>query len=167
MRIDAAGNELRQVSVWLPVPLIELMRADGLNVSKFIRDQIDILYGDPDVPRNDRARLAIAARESIARQRAAEADREADRERARAAIRAMRADRDAAQVRQEEIAAALAAIVGKRAGQYRRVLPENDPYGDNINEWDALVAGVSRRCGAAVDPAEVAAALRGLGAAKA
>ena len=159
---------MRQVTVWLPGPLIRLMRADGINVSRFIRDQIESLYGDPTAgPQNDRNQLAQDARDCITRHQAAEAGREADRERARAAIRVMRADREAAQVRQTEIADALQTIVGKKAGQYRRVLPENDPYGDHINEWDALVAGVSRRCGAAVDPAEVAGALRALVAASA
>ena|GEM_PF-491368 len=169
MRIDAHGNELRQRTVWLPVAILDLVEADGLKLSPFFRHQLELYYGleSKNGSREHRDRLLIAARAAFEKQREAEAETEAARERARDAVRAMRADREAAQVRQTEIADALQTIVGKKAGQYRRVLPENDPYGDHINEWDALVAGVSRRCGTAVDPAEVAGALRALVAASA
>ena len=164
MRIDRDGNELRQVSVWVPIAQIELMHADGFNVSRFIRDMIGILYNDPSGhPQNDRDRLVAAARESRARQLAAEAEHEADRERARAAVRQMRADRDVAQARQDGIADALLQIIGDDpTGRYLRTLPENDPNGDRLDDWDALVRRVSRLCGAEIDSAEVASGLRAL-----
>ncbi len=56
---------------------------------------------------------------------------------------------------------ALDAIVGgDPTGRYRRTLPENDGNGDRVDDWEALVAQVSRRCGAAIDSAEIAAELR-------
>jgi len=167
VRIDASGNELRQMSIWLPVDVIRLIKADGLNMTRLNLEILEIIYGGEPGEKVDRNRLVEAAHAAFGRQSQVDAEREADRERARDAVRAMRADREAAQVRQAGIADALQTIVGKKAGQYRRVLPENDPYGDHINEWDALVAGVSRRCGAAVDSAEVAGALRALVAASA
>ena len=42
------------------------------------------------------------------------------------------------------------------------MLPENDPHGDRVDDWDALVRRVSRLCGAEIDSAEVAAVLRAL-----
>lgn len=169
VRIDANGRETHQVSVWLPVDVIRLIRADRLNLTRFILEQLELFYGldAGSGDREHRDRLATAARTAFEQQRKIDAEREAELDRVRAVARRMRADREATAARQAEITAALAAIVGKRAGQYRRVLPENDPYGDHINEWDALVAGVSRRCGTAVDPAEVAGALRALVAASA
>lgn len=166
MRIDRDGNELRQVSVWLPITMIELMHADGFNVSRFIRDQIAILYRDPSgQPLNDREQLVAAARESIARQLAAEAEREADRERARVAVRTMRAERDAMKARQDGITEALTQLIGDGSpGTVTRLLPENDPYGDRIVDWENLVRRVSRLCGAEVDSAEVADGLRALAA---
>ena len=164
VRIDANGRETHQVSVWLPVDVIRLIRADRLNLTRFILEQLELFYGldAGSGDREHRDRLATAARTAFEQQRKIDAEREAELDRVRAVARRMRADREATAARQAEITAALAAIVGKRAGQYRRVLPENDPYGDHINEWDALVAGVSRRCGTAVDPSEVAGALRAL-----
>ena len=169
MRIDRDGNELVQVTVWITAATYRLMRADGLNVSKFIRDQIKILYGDDaTAPNLDRDRLARAALESLARQQAAEAAREVELERARAAVHVMRAERDAAQARQDEIADALQQIIGDDpTGRYLRTLPENDTNGDRLDDWEALVRRVSRLCGAEIDSAEVAAGLRELIAAKA
>ena len=47
------------------------------------------------------------------------------------------------------------------------MLPENDPNGDRVDDWEALVRRVSRLCGAEIDSAEVAAGLRALVAAEA
>ena len=78
----------------------------------------------------------------------------------------MRAEREAAQARQDGIADALLQIIGDEpTGRYRRMLPENDPEGDRVDDWDALVRRVSRLCGAEIDSAEVAAGLRALVAA--
>ena len=80
----------------------------------------------------------------------------------------MRAERDAAKVRQDGIADALLQIVGDGStDRYRRMLPENDPDGDRVDDWEALVRRISRLCGAEIDSAEVAAGLRALLAAEA
>ncbi|MEN6518629.1 MAG: hypothetical protein ABFC38_10610 [Methanospirillum sp.] len=164
MRIDRDGRLIQQVTVWLPVELVELLKADGLNISAFIREQIAHLYDDPGAnPMDGRDRLIAAARESLARQRQAEAAAEADRERAREAVRRMRAGRDAARERQEGIADALVQIIGDDTPRhYSRMLPENDLNGDRVDDWEALVRRVSRLCGAEIDSAEVAAGVRAL-----
>ncbi len=144
-----------------------MIAADQLNLSGFLRQQLEILYGSEPLTEDRRAQLVQAARESLARRREEDAAAEEDRDRARGVVRQMRTDRDAAQVRQDGIAGALAAIVGNDAtGRYCRMLPENDPAGDWIGDWEALVSGISRRCGAPVDSAEVASGLRALVATK-
>jgi len=164
VRLDRNGQTLHQATVWLPVEVLQLIRADRFNLSAFVRQQIELVYGDvsPAELQVQRAQLIEEARESIARQRAADLEREADMERARAAVRVMRAEREAAKGRQDRIAGALAGIVGKNAGTYRRLLPENDPHGDRVDDWEALVRRVSHLCGAGVDSGEVAAGLRAL-----
>lgn len=82
-------------------------------------------------------------------------------ERARVVVRGMRAEREAARSRQDGITEALLQIVGDGSiDRYRRMLPENDPEGDRVDDWEALVRRVSRLCGAEVDSAEVTAELR-------
>jgi hypothetical protein len=129
-----------------------------------VREQLEFLYGAPSGrPVSDRERLVEAAQESIARHRAAEAEYEADRERARGVVRQMRAERDAAKARQDRILDALLQVVGDGpVDRYRRMLPENDPNGDRVDDWDALVRRVSRLCGAEIDSAEVATGVRAL-----
>ena len=84
-------------------------------------------------------------------------------DRARAAVRAMRVEREAAKSRQEGIADALLQVIGDgRVERYRRMLPENDPHGDRVDDWEALVRRVSHLCGAEVDSGEVATRLRAL-----
>ena len=77
-------------------------------------------------------------------------------------MRELRARRQVALNRQDRIAEALAGIVGKNVDTYRRLLPENDPHGDRVDDWEALVRRVSHLCGAGVDSGEVAAGLRAL-----
>lgn len=56
---------------------------------------------------------------------------------------------------------ALDAIIGDGPlDRYGRMLPENDTRGDRIDLWEGLVADVSHRCGAVVDPSGVAAEVR-------
>ena len=170
MRFDASGVERRQVSLWLPVDVIRLIKADRLNLTRFVLDQLEVVYGgdlaEPDA--GHRTRLVEAAREAFAKQRAASVIDEEDRERARETVRAMRADRDAASTRHGSILEALCQIIGDDpTGRYLRTLPENDLNGDRMDDWEALVRRVSRLCGAEIDSAEVAAGLRELIAAKA
>ncbi len=167
-RIDRDGNELQQITIWVPVALVRLLKADGINVSQFIREQIVHLYEDPTASRQEtRARLERAAKEAVIHHRAAEAEKEAERERARAVIQAMRDRQNAASARQEGVTEALLQIVGDGpTGRLSRMLPENDANGDRMDEWDALVRRVSRLCGAEIDSAEVATGVRELVAVK-
>lgn len=97
MRVDREGRLLQQLTIWLPAEMVDLLKADGLNISRFIRDQIAFLYSEPAASQNNyRDRLVQSAQESLARHRAAQTERDADVERARAAVRLMRADREAA-----------------------------------------------------------------------
>ncbi len=164
MRIDRHGRLMKQITVWIEVDQYDLLKMDGINVSEFIRDQIAGLFEDTTVSRHEaRQRLEQSAREIAARARSAAAEREAARERARDNIRHLRADRDAASARHGSILEALYQIVGDDStGRYLRTVPENDPHGDRMDDWDALVRRVSRLCGAEIDSAEVAAGLRAL-----
>ena len=165
MRIDRDGQPLHQATVWLPAEVMDLIRADRFNLSAFVRQQIALVYGDgsPAEAMNQRLQLIEAAKESIARQRQIDATRDADIERARDAARKIRAEREAASARHESILEALVQIVGDDpTGRLSRMLPENDPEGNRIDDWEALVRRVSRLCGAAIDSAEVAAGVRAL-----
>ncbi len=163
MRIDRDGRVLLQATVWLPVEVVQLIRADRFNLSAFVRQQIDLVYGDGSATDtlNQRLQLIEAAKESITHQRQIDAARDADIKHARAVARQLRAERESARVRQDEVAAALGQIIGDgRTDRYRRMLPENDRDGNLVDDWEALVRRVSRLCGAEIDSAEVAAGLR-------
>ena len=164
MRIDRQGRLLKQITIWIEAEQYELLKLDGLNVSEFVRDQIASLYEDPAEKRQEtRDKLAQAARETAVRARAAAADREAARDRARDNVRRLRAERQAALSRQDAIAAALLQIIGDDPpARLARLLPENDPNGDRVDDWEALVRRVSRLCGAEIDSAEVAVGVRAL-----
>ena len=164
MRVDREGRLLQQLTIFLPAEMVQLLKADGLNVSQFIREQVALLYDIQNTsPNNNRDKLILAAQASLARHREAAAEREAEVERARTVVRQMRAERETAKARQEGITDALLQIVGDGpADRYRRMLPENDLDGDRVDDWDALVRRVSRLCGAEIDSAEVAAGLRRL-----
>lgn len=167
MRIDANGMEVKQVSIWLPVQAVTLIRADGLNLSAFVREQLEVLYGDESATAtlNTKCRLIEAARDSFDHQRTVAAETATNRERLRDVVRQMRDDRIATATTEAAEASgirdALEGIVGEDlTGRYRRMLPENDPYGDRIDAWDDLVRQVSRACGREAEPAAVAAELR-------
>ncbi|MEN6516981.1 MAG: hypothetical protein ABFC38_02175 [Methanospirillum sp.] len=174
MYVDSNGVEIRQVKVWLPAAVHALVRADRLNLSQFIRDQLDVLYGEESAVEtvDKNLRLIQAARDGLARQKAVDDESLEARERLRAVARQLRKERkaereqrqtakDEAATREAGIRDALDAIVGEGSlARYRRALPENDPSGDRIDDLDDLVARVSRRAGIAVEPAEVAAEVR-------
>ena len=165
MRIDREGRVLQQVTVWLPAEVLQLIRMDRFNLSAFVRQQIELVYGDGSAADilNQRLGLIEAAKESIAQQRQIDAARDTDIEQARTVARAMRAEREAAKIRQDGIADALLQVIGDSpSDRYRRMLPENDREGDLVDDWDALVRRISRLCGAEIDSAEVAAGLRHL-----
>ncbi|MEN6516962.1 MAG: hypothetical protein ABFC38_02070 [Methanospirillum sp.] len=163
MRIDREGRMLQQVTVWLPAEVLQLIRMDRFNLSAFVRQQIELVYGDGSAADilNQRLQLIEAAKESIAQQRQIDAARDTDIEHARTVARAMRAEREASKIRQDGIADALLQVIGDNpSDRYRRMLPENDREGDLVDDWEALVRRISRLCGAEIDSAEVAARLR-------
>ena len=164
MRVDRDGRLLQQLTIWLPVEQVQLLKANGVIVNRFFRELVAVLLDDPDAgPDNRRETLVQAALESIARYRQAEIEREAGLERTRAAVRVMRAERDAAKARQDAIAAALLQVAGDDPpARLARLLPEHDPNGDRMDDWDALVRRVSRLCGAEIDSAEVVAGVRAM-----
>lgn len=165
MRIDRNGQILHQATVWIPADLLALIRADRFNLSGFLRQQLELVYSDepPAEVLNRRLELIEAAKESIAQAHAADVEREAGVERARSVVRVMRAEREAAKIRQDGIADALLQVIGDSpSDRYRRMLPENDREGDLVDDWEALVRRISRLCGAEIDSAEVAAELRAL-----
>ncbi len=62
--------------------------------------------------------------------------------------RAMRAERDAVRARQDGILDALLQIADDdHLPGSARLLLENDPHGNRVDDWDALVCCVSRLCG--------------------
>ncbi|MEN6343038.1 MAG: hypothetical protein ABFC89_10840 [Methanospirillum sp.] len=174
MYIDRNGEVIKSVHIWLPAATHELVKEANLNLSQFVRDQLEILYGEQSTIEslNQRVRLVTNARDSLVRQRQIADEAEENRERLRDVVRQMRrerlVERDQRQTEEDAIAArtagirnAIGAIVaGGSLARYARALPENDAFGDRIDDWDALVAGVSHRCGTRIDGAEVAAELR-------
>jgi len=78
------------------------------------------------------------------------------------ALRDERAEKEVlAASRARGIREAMDAIIGDDPpAWYTRMLPENDTDGTWIDDWDALIARVSRRCGAEVTSDEVIAVLR-------
>ncbi|HIH04480.1 MAG TPA: hypothetical protein HA263_11770, partial [Methanoregulaceae archaeon] len=148
-----------------PAEVLQLIRMDRFNLSAFVRQQIELVYGDGSAADilNQRLQLIEAAKDSIAQQRQIDAARDTDIEHARTVARAMRAEREAAKIRQDGIADALLQVIGDSpSDRYRRMLPENDREGDLVDDWEALVRRISRLCGAEIDSAEVVAGLRSL-----
>lgn len=173
MYVDRNGEVIKSVHIWLPAATHQLVKEDNLNLSRFVRDQLEVLYGEQSTVEslNRRVRLIDTARDSLARQREIDGEAKANRERLREVVRQMReerlVEREWRRAEKDEIAArtagirdAIEAVAGTSLDRYWRALPENDTFGDRIDDWDALVAGVSRRCGTRIDGSEVAAELR-------
>lgn len=169
MYVDRNGQKIKSVHIWLPIEVHALVKEDGLNLSQFVREQLEELYGEQSMIEslNRKVRLVETARGSLSRQREIAEEEAEKRERLKASVRQLRADRrtgeEAIAARTAGIQDAIRAIVGRRSlDRYEHALPENDREGDRIDIWDDLVAGVSRRCGSPIDDAEVAAELRRL-----
>jgi len=163
VRIDRRGRLLAQTTFWAPVELLDLVKLERLNITDFCVQALMEYFGLEPVADEHQDQIVDAAKVGVNRQRKVIQEREAGRERAQSAVRAMRAEHDAARARQDGIADALLQIIGDDpTGRYLRTLPENDPHGDRVDDWEALVRRVSRLCGAAIDSAEVAAGLRAM-----
>jgi hypothetical protein len=163
VRIDRHGRLLAQTTFWAPVELLDLVRLERLNLTDFCVQALMEYFGLGPVADERRDQILEAAQVGVVRQRKVIQEREAGLERARTAVRVMRDERDAAISRQDGITDALLQVVGDGSvDRYRRMLPENDPSGDRVDDWDALVRRVSRLSGAEIDSAEVATGLRAL-----
>jgi CRISPR/Cas system-associated endonuclease Cas1 len=171
--IDRNGEVIKSVHIWLPAAMHELVRKEGLNLSQFVREQLEVFYGEQSTIEslNQRVRLITSARDSLARHRELADAAEMDRERLRGVVRQMREERvaeraqhrieaDASAARTAGIREAILAVTGESCDRYWRALPENDTFGNRIDDWDALVDGVSRWCGEEIEPADVAEELR-------
>ena len=163
MRIDRRGRLIAQTTIWAPVDLLDLVKLERLNLTDFCVQALMDYFGLEPVVDEHQDQIVDAAQVGATRQRKVIQEREAGRERARSAVRQMRADHDAIKARQDAVADALLQIIGDDpTGRYLRTLPENDLNGDRMDDWEALVRRVSRLCGAEIDSAEVAAGLRAL-----
>ncbi len=181
MYFDRRGVEMKQVAVWLPVELHQLAKADGLNMSAFIREQLEALYKDESTVEtlNEKFRLMSAAKESLQKQREV-AERAAEkRERLKDKVRTLRAERIIEKASQEDAAVAAEAhmanlgsawdvLVKKKkiipSGLLRR-LPENDYDMDHVEFWPALAREISSLAGETYSAQEVIAYARSVVAA--
>ena len=163
MRIDSRGQLLAQTTFWAPVELLDLVKLERLNLTDFCVKALMEYFGLEPVADEHKDQIVDAAKIGVTRQRKVIQEREAGRERACSAVRALRAEHDAARARQSAIADALLQIIGDDpTGRYLRTLPENDFNGDRLDDWEALVRRVSRLCGAEIDSAEVVAGVRAM-----
>lgn len=169
--LDKRGIEMKQVAVWLPAELHRLVKADGLNLSRFVTEQLEALYADETtVDRlNEKFRLMTAAKESHARQRQAAEKDAANRERLKDTVRAMRDERIAEKAREVDaavrkeahvanIGSAWDVLVKKKrilTGGLLRKLPENDVNMDFADYWTELARDISKVAGEPVTDMEV------------
>lgn len=167
---------MKQVAVWLPVELHRLAKADGLNMSAFIREQLEALYEDESTVEtlNEKFRLMSAAKESRRKQRDAVASAAENRERLKDNVRALRAKRIIEKAAKEDATVAAEAhaanlgsvwevLIKKKkiipSGLFRR-LPENDVNMDHTDFWPALAQEVSATAGEQYTEQEVIAYAR-------
>lgn len=110
MRIDRRGQLLAQTTFWAPLELLDLIKLDGLNITDFCVQALMEYFGLKPVADEHRDQIVAAAKVGVTRQCKVIQEREAGRERACSAVRAMRADRDAAAARRQGIADALVPV---------------------------------------------------------
>lgn len=174
--INRRGDEMKQIAVWVPAALHNLAKADGLNVSKFLTEQLEALYEDELTVEtlNEKFRLMAAAKESRQKQVAAAEKAAENRERLKDNVRAMRDERIAEKAREVDAAIRTEAhvanlgsawdiLVKKKkiipSGLFRR-LPENDLDMDHTDFWPALAQEVSTVAGEHYSEQEVIAYAR-------
>ena len=165
------GDEMKQITVWVPVALHALAKADGLNLSAFFREQLETLYEDESTvdTLNEKFRLMAAAKESRQKQVDAAVSASENRERLKDNVRAMRDERIAEKAREVDAAVRTEAHVAnlgsawdilvknKRilTGGLLRKLPENDVNMDFTDYWTELARDISKVAGEPVTDAEV------------
>jgi hypothetical protein len=100
MRITRSGEEMQQVTLWIPVAVYRLVKADHLNLSQFVREQLEELYGEQSMIEslNRKVRLVETARGSYSRQQEIAEEEAENRERLKASVRQLRAERRAGEL---------------------------------------------------------------------
>lgn len=169
--INRRGDEMKQITVWIPTALHALAKADGLNMSSFFREQLEALYEDESTVEtlNEKFRLMSAAKEFRKKHLETTAHETENRERLKDNVRAMRNDRIVEKAREVDVtvrAEAKVANIGsawdilvkkKRinpSGLLRR-LPENDSQGTHLNYWTELARDMSKVAGETITDLEV------------
>jgi serine phosphatase RsbU (regulator of sigma subunit) len=162
--INQKGEEMVQSTIWLPRHLHQLVKSDRLNLSGFVRDQLEELFSDRVVVDrlNEKFRLMQKAKEARGRQRALVEEEEENRERCLERVRQKRERRQALEEEQEEhtrnLEEAWETLVDQEeilVDRLERQLPENDPHGDHVDFWPALARQLSAVNGDTFDEYEV------------
>ncbi len=150
--LNQKGEVMDQTSIWLPKALHELVKADHLNLSAFVREQLEEMYSDRATVEalNNRFKLMQRAKESHTRQRQLVDEQQENRERCLQQVRqtrdARRADEDRDQEHRENLRDAWEVLVEQEEinlGRLPRQLPENDLNGDYIEFWPRLARSLS------------------------
>jgi vacuolar-type H+-ATPase subunit I/STV1 len=151
--LNRKGEVIVQRSVWITEDLDKLVKADHLNLSEFVREQLEEMYSDQSVVSrlNEKFRLMHKAKETSTRQRALVKEEKDTRDRLLENVRKKRGDR-AAVVEQESehqqnlIDAWDTLVESERIypDQVFNWLPDNDPHGDRFDRLEDLTRDLSR-----------------------
>jgi hypothetical protein len=153
-----------QCNIWLPRDLHQLVKADHLNLSAFVRELLEELYSDrTTVDRlNEKFRLMHKTKESRGRQRALMEEEEENRERVLERVRQNRDTRRAGEDQDAEHRQNLEdawQTLDERGDidldRIARSLPDNDPHGDRWDYLEDLTTDLSRVNGDTFTPPEV------------
>lgn len=162
--LNRNGDVVVQCSVWIPEDLHKLVKADHLNLSAFVREQLEAMYSDGVTIEslNVKFRLLQKSKESRTRQRAI-ADEEAQtRERLYENVRQKRRVQTEAVIQEQDhennLREAWETLLKEEEidmGSLYRRLPENDAHGDWIDFWPKLARSLSGVNGDTFDEYEV------------
>lgn len=162
--LNRNGDVIVQCSVWIPDDLHKLVKADHLNLSAFVREQLEALYSDGATIEslNAKFRLIQQSKESRTRRRVI-ADKEAQtRERLYENVRQQRQVKIAAVNQEQEhennLRDAWETLLEEEEielGSLHSRLPENDVHGDWIEFWPKLALSLSSVNGDTFDEYEV------------
>ena len=169
--VDKHGEEMKQVPIWLPAALHKLVKADRMNLSGFVRTQLEELYSDTATVESihEKLRLSEAAKETRSRHLEKIAGEEDRKIRLRENVRRVKEDRISAKVAEQDEADRADAharklrdtwlvMVKKKKiieGGLLRRLPENDHDLDHVEFWPALAQDISKLAGEPYSEQEV------------
>lgn len=162
--LNRNGDVIVQCSVWIPEDLHKLVKADHLNLSAFVREQLEAMYSDGATIEslNSKFRLLQKSKESRTRQRVI-ADEEAQtRERLYENVRQKRRVQTEAVIQEQDhennLREAWETLLEEEeieVGSLYCRLPENDVHGDWIEFWPKLARSLSSVNGDSFDEYEV------------